>query len=176
MKGVALTEAELELVIEEIRRLWPGTMTVKGRPRHGQSQGGIEKANRLLQKRLKAWMDTNNCTAWSTGLFIVTWGINTDFHSGIKCSPYELRFGQKPECGISDLPLSRALLMKLTTEQQLWDVLPPAYRALVDESAELMHSGDTVPAGTYIQYCAAAAASLCRLSLPPPHFSTDLEY
>ena len=106
-------------------------------------------------------MDTNNCTAWSTGLFIVTWGINTDFHSGIKCSPYELRFGQKPECGISDLPLSRALLMKLTTEQQLWDVLPPAYRALVDESAELMHSGDTVPAGTYIQYCAA-------LSLPPP--------
>ena len=163
MKGVALTEAELELVIEEIRWLWPGTMTVKGRPRHSQSQGGIEKANRLLQKRLKAWMDTNNCTAWSTGLFIVTWGINTDFHSGIKCSPYELRFGQKPECGISDLPLSRALLMKLTTEQQLWDVLPPAYRALVDESAELMHSGDTVPAGTDIQYC--AAASLC-LSLP----------
>ena len=28
-------------------------------------------------------MDTNNCTAWSTGLFIVTWGINTDFHSGM---------------------------------------------------------------------------------------------
>jgi hypothetical protein len=32
-----------------------------------------------------------------------------------------------------------------------------------EKFAELMHSGDTVPAGTYIQYC--AAASLC-LSLP----------
>ena len=158
MTGVALTDAELEAVISEIRRLWPGTVTVKGRPRHSQSQGGIEKANRLLQKRLKAWMDTNNCTAWSTGLFIVTWGINTDYHSGIKTSPYELRFGQKPECGISDLPLSRALLTKLTTEQELWDVLPPAYRALVDESAKRMHAGDTVgnvdepSAGTDFQY------------------------
>ena len=30
-----------------------------------------------------------------------------------------------------------------------------------EKFAKLMHSGDTVPAGTYMQYCAA-------LSLPPP--------
>ena len=53
----SLTPAQRKAKTQEIRRLWPGTMTVKGRPRHSQSQGGIEKANRLLQKRLKAWMD-----------------------------------------------------------------------------------------------------------------------
>ena len=73
--------------------------------------------------------------------------------------------GARTGGGASGSAMSRALLMKLTTEQQLWDVLPPAYRALVDESAELMHSGDTVHAGTYIQYCAAAHASRhCALS------------
>ena len=54
MTGFGLSEDDLGAVVEEIARLWLGTYMVKGRPRHSQSQGGIERSNRLVQKRLNA--------------------------------------------------------------------------------------------------------------------------
>jgi hypothetical protein len=70
-------------------------------------------------------------------------GINTDYHSGTKHSPFELRFGQKAVCGISDLPLSRDLLTRLHTEEALWDALPSAYRTLLDQAQAAMNEGET---------------------------------
>ena len=43
-----------------------------------------------------------------------------------------------------------------------------------EKFAELMHSGDTVPAGTYIHTVQLSLCRRRRISLPPPHFSTDL--
>ena len=88
-------------------------------------------------------MVTNKCDNWVVGLPFVQWGINNDYHSGIKRTPFELRFGQKPTCGISDLPIARDFLARLKTEQDLWDALPLPYRDAIDEAERKMHDGDT---------------------------------
>ena len=36
-------------VITELVKAWPGTRIVRGRPRHPQSQGGVERGNQDLQ-------------------------------------------------------------------------------------------------------------------------------
>ena len=40
---------------------------VRGSPRHSQSNGGIERANRTVQYKLGAWMTENNTVRWSVG-------------------------------------------------------------------------------------------------------------
>lgn len=40
---------ELDEVITEIKKLWPGCAMVRGRARHSESQGGVERLNRTCQ-------------------------------------------------------------------------------------------------------------------------------
>ena len=45
---------------------------------------------------------------------------NTAISRAIGCiSPYQVVFGQKPRCGISNLPLDPGFLKKIATEEQL---------------------------------------------------------
>ena len=39
-------------VIARIKRLWPGCVIVRGRPRHPQTQGSIERANKDVEEML----------------------------------------------------------------------------------------------------------------------------
>jgi hypothetical protein len=64
-------------------------------------------------------MEQNNSTSWSIGCKLVQFQINTQYHSTIKTTPYELAFGQKPRVGISGLLLDRSVLVKLRTEKDL---------------------------------------------------------
>ncbi|CAF4636051.1 unnamed protein product, partial [Didymodactylos carnosus] len=41
-------------------------------------------------------MSSTNSEHWSDGLLSVVYGINTRVACGIKCTPYEVMFGQKP--------------------------------------------------------------------------------
>eukprot|EP01052_Picozoa_sp_SAG31_P033683 SAG31_NODE_3839_length_3829_cov_11.012601_2_plen_335_part_00 len=104
---------------------------VKGRPRHSESQGGIERSNRLVQKRLGAWMRSNNTKDWPVGLPFVMWGINNDTHSGTRKTPYEVRYGQQPRCGLSGLPLTLEMRRNLHTEDQLLDRVPESVRKIL---------------------------------------------
>jgi hypothetical protein len=79
---VPISEGEMDQLIAHIKDLWPDAIMVKGRPRHSESQGGIERMNRLFQKRLGAWMRSNNNSNWPVGCPFVQWGINTSYHSG----------------------------------------------------------------------------------------------
>ena len=90
----------------------------------------------------------------------VQWSINTDYHSGIKKTPYELRYGQKAVRGLTDLPLTRELSARLATEEDLWDALPEPFRAILNEAIALIDSrtGETIDEdprdtepGTYFQ-------------------------
>ena len=119
-----LADTALKDVITELAGLWPESKLVHGRARHSQSQGGVERLNQLVQRRLSAWMKDTGSKKWATvGIKIVQWSINTSFTKSIKKVPYELAFGQKPTCGISALPIAKELLDKMTTEDELTKVV-----------------------------------------------------
>ena len=43
-------------VIAELMVLWPECVIVRGRPRHPQSQGNVERSNQDVENMLRAWM------------------------------------------------------------------------------------------------------------------------
>jgi len=64
---------------------------VKGRARHPQSQGFIERGNEPFKEALQNWMQDNNTSDWSVGCYIVQHQINL--------RPSESRSNQVPyEC------------------------------------------------------------------------------
>jgi hypothetical protein len=58
-------------VISELLELWPDIKVIHGRPRHPQSQGCVERGNKILQERLGKWMASTESTGWSVGLPLV---------------------------------------------------------------------------------------------------------
>ncbi|CAF1480750.1 unnamed protein product [Didymodactylos carnosus] len=83
-------------VILEPKTVFPNLCFIRGRPRHPQSQGCIERANGVLSLSLGKWLQTNNTTHWSEGLLPVVYGINTRTCDTTKATPYEIMFGQHP--------------------------------------------------------------------------------
>ena len=66
----AWSSQEMGEIITEIKNVWPECTIVHGRPRHSESQGGIERLNRTVQQKLAAWMLENNSKKWSVGVKI----------------------------------------------------------------------------------------------------------
>lgn len=115
-----LDDNTLSGVVTQLAELWPESKLVHGRARHSQSQGGVERLNQTVQRRLAAWMKDSGSKKWaSVGIKLVQWTINTSFTKSIKKVPYELAFGQAPGCGISSLPIAPELLAKIQTEDEL---------------------------------------------------------
>ena len=77
-----------------------------GKPRHSQSQGSVEGANRDIEKMLMTWLQSNSTTHWSDGLQFIQVMKNIAYHEGIKCLPYEPMLGQpmKVKLKTSNLP------------------------------------------------------------------------
>ena len=82
-------------IIAELMSLWPLTKIIRGRPRHPQSQGAVERANAILKKKLAKWMEFNGSKRWTKGL-LVTHAMNVSVCRVTNCTPYELVFNQKP--------------------------------------------------------------------------------
>ena len=118
-KTLEITDVDLDEIISEIKHVWPQCTMVCGRPRHSQSQGGIERLNCTCQTKLGSWMHDNNSKNWSIGRLFVRWQINTQHSQAVNDVPYRLAFGQLPRVGISALPLSAELLSTLSTEADL---------------------------------------------------------
>ena len=96
----------LSQVVLEIKNLWPDARLIHGRPYHSESQGGVERLNRVVRERVTKWMKANNSLHWSVGICIVKATINQQKSSVTSMTPYELVFCQKPRVGINNLPLS----------------------------------------------------------------------
>ena len=115
-----LSDEFIDQVILEIKVLWPECRMVRGSPRHSQSNGGIERANRTVEAKLGAWMKDNSSKRWSVGAKIIQWRFNTQINKSIgNKTAYQLTFGQRPRVGISSLPIDLSLLDKLATEAEL---------------------------------------------------------
>eukprot|EP00965_Chrysotila_dentata_P124685 4122369-Pleurochrysis_carterae.AAC.1 len=63
---------------------------VHGQARHSETQGGIERLNRMVESKLGIWMQENNSMRWSFGRMIVRWQINTKFARSVGQLPYVL--------------------------------------------------------------------------------------
>ena len=81
-------------VITELCEMWDGLKIVHGKPRHSQSQGSVEGANRDIEKMLMTWLQLNSTTHWSDGLQFIQVMKHRAYHEGIKCLPYEPMLGQ----------------------------------------------------------------------------------
>jgi hypothetical protein len=110
-------------VIVKVMSLWPDVVIVHGRPRHPQSQGSVERANQDVESMLGNWMNDNKSKNWVLGLHFVQLAKNTRNHSGVGNPPYTLQYGQTCRYGVSSLPIDKALLSKLQTEDDLMEVM-----------------------------------------------------
>ena len=106
-------------LVKEIASQWTACKIVHGKPRHSQSQGSVERANRDVEDKLACWLRDNKPKQWSEGLSYVQFQKNSSFHSGIGRSPYEAMFGVPPKCGILDLNLPSAAVEDVVSEEQL---------------------------------------------------------
>jgi hypothetical protein len=119
---MVLEDEFIDFVIKELKNLWPECQMVQSSPRHSESNGGVERVNQTVQKKLAGWMKINNSKHWSIGCKIVQWRINTQVCQTIKDTPYHLTYGQHPWVGISNLPVSADILANLRTKAELQDV------------------------------------------------------
>lgn len=55
-------------IITNLNEMWSDVKIVHGKPRHSQSQGSVERANRDIEAILAAWMTDNNSKDWPTAL------------------------------------------------------------------------------------------------------------
>ena len=81
-------------VITELSAMWDGLKIVHGKPRHSQSQGSVERANRDIEDMLMTWLQSNSTIHWGDGLQFTQVIKNRAYHEGIECSPYEAMFVQ----------------------------------------------------------------------------------
>ena len=54
----------IETMISHFSQLWGGTMMIKGSLRHSKSNGGIERFNRKVIKKLVIIMREQSSTKW----------------------------------------------------------------------------------------------------------------
>lgn len=114
-------------LMESLKELWPTLNIVHGKPRHSQSQGSVERANRDVQDMLNTWKSANKTKSWSHGLRFVQFMKNRALHAGIKRSPYEAMFGVPARVGLEQTGLPSDLCHLLTEEDELEEALSGLY-------------------------------------------------
>ena len=83
-------------VMDGLVLLFPGMQFICGRPRHSQSQGSVESANKSVQWKLAAMMKDANTRNWPSLVPAAQNAMNNQQHSATKQVPYALVFGHQP--------------------------------------------------------------------------------
>lgn len=83
-------------IIKDLKSMWSGLIIINGRPRHPQSQGLVERGNSTLCDILGKLMYDRNTNHWTQCLGPCIYAMNTSIAQGIKHTPFEVVFGQKP--------------------------------------------------------------------------------
>lgn len=113
-------------VVKEILQMWPVSKLVHGKPRHSQSHGSVERANKDVEDILACWMRDNDSSKWSEGLRFVQYQKNGRLHSGIGRSPYQAMFGEQKYNDVRGLRLPDHVWAQLETEEHLSEALNEA--------------------------------------------------
>ncbi|XP_043476291.1 KRAB-A domain-containing protein 2-like [Leptopilina heterotoma] len=99
--------------------MWSEVKIVHGKPRHSQSQGSVERANRDIEEILSAWMEENNSKDWPNALDIVQFRKNRSLHSGIGRSPFEAMFGCFAQVGLLSIGIPESEINNINTEEDI---------------------------------------------------------
>ena len=106
----------VDVLIRQLFGTWGGDVTfVNGRPRHSQSQGLVERGNRVVEDQLRKFKAEHGSTnfSWVSWLPRVMVSLNVARSEPVKDSPYRLVFGRHPPKNI--LPG----LQQVITEEEL---------------------------------------------------------
>eukprot|EP01082_Thalassiosira_pseudonana_P007804 g6263.t1 g6263 contig23:61716-63595(+) len=123
-KQVDIDDEFVDGVITELKDFWPNCKLVRGKARHSESNGGIERLHLTAETKIGNWMMQTGQTHWSVGCKLIAWEMNTQIHSGIGGQlPYRMVFGQDPRAGISGLAVDTDLLSSLRTEAEIVSIL-----------------------------------------------------
>ena len=128
-------------IVKEVITSWPGCKLVHGKPRHSQSQGSVERANRDVEAILACWMKDNCSSHWAEGLRFVQWQKNNRLHTGIGRSPYQAMFGDKHKV-VQSSNLPNEAWSTIETEEQLAHALQVKV-AERDAQREIVNGGDS---------------------------------
>ena len=104
--------------VNYVKKFLPTIHLIKGRPRHPQSQGAVERGNGTFKQRLSSWMSDNGGEAadWTIGASIVQMSINMTPHQGRDSAiPYETYLGEV-RVNILDHIVPKHLIPTITTE------------------------------------------------------------
>jgi hypothetical protein len=106
--------------IEKIKKHYPTIHIVKGRPRHPQSQGCVERGNSAFKEALEVWKSENPTKSWAElGVYVVNGKINgrpSRQKGGL--SPYEIYYG-KHTTASSNYILNQDLIKQAQSEYGL---------------------------------------------------------
>jgi hypothetical protein len=83
--------------INIIKEHWPAVHIVKGRARHPQSQGCVERGNATFKEALESWCSQNPKKSWAKeGVFVVTGQLNKrPSRQKANRSAYEIYYGKQ---------------------------------------------------------------------------------
>ncbi|XP_022175233.1 KRAB-A domain-containing protein 2-like [Myzus persicae] len=110
-------------IINELHSMWPDVKIVHGKPRHSQSQGSVERANRDVEDMLATWMAQNKSKDWPSGLKFIQFQKNRALHSGIGRSHYEAMFGCKARVGLASVGIPIKEICNLNTEADIEKIM-----------------------------------------------------
>lgn len=93
-------------ILQAMFERWGGTTFVNGRPRHSQSQGLVERGNRIVEKKIAAMkqdeeMDEDKTGyPWASWLPRIMFAMNSARQETIKDAPYHVVFGRSVPAGV----------------------------------------------------------------------------
>ena len=100
-------------VLTKLMHNWSQKVTfVNGRPRHSQSQGLVERVNRIAEEKrakIKTDQNLNDKIPWAPWLPEIMYSMNVERHRTTEDSPYRVVFGRVPPTPL--LPQSESRLI-----------------------------------------------------------------
>ena len=133
----------------------PNMKILHGKPRHPESQGSVERANRDLKNALASKMrDNSNDLCWVKYVRRVQLEKNTTYHSTIGMTPFEALYNRKPSFGLSDLGIPSELASQIHDEEDLERVIdeinnPP--NSEIPFINELLSDANNIPSSDIIE-------------------------
>ena len=131
-------------VISEVTQLWPELKLVRGKPRHPQSQGSVERANGDIKDMLTAWLQDNSTADWSFGIKFVQFSKNSAYSAAIKRSPYEALFGSKTKVGLTSSSLLSEVIERLQSEEDLLAAISTDAENAATDVEETVREGEVM--------------------------------
>ena len=101
--------ATLDLIFDEF-----SISRIRGRPRHPQNQGQVERSNQTLIRKISKCLGNEGNKRWKEVISKITYAYNNSWHRGINTTPMK-EFRGRP--GVNNAPISPVIILTDTDEQ-----------------------------------------------------------